>query len=632
MYKKRGQITIFIILGILILLIIFLFIYFRQATTVFKPERVVPPELKPFDEFVGSCIDRVARNGINILGANGGFIRFPPEIDFDYQSTLKTNPLFPSIKTPLWHYKGQTRIPSEEYMKEDLAYYINQNLDECLGNLEAFKQQFEIIELEPRKVLVDLTDNSVDVTLDYRLEIRSLVENQTTRITEFKTSVPIRLKTVYELARNVMEEELKDKFIELRTIDLLALDKSTPYTDLEFTCSPKIWYVSDINAKLKRLLEANLPLIRVEKTSYEPIPADQPYVANHYIWEVTDVKYPSTHVSFSYDRTWTLQLHISPNEGYFLKSNAQRGFDLMSFFCMHLYHFTYDIKYPVLVTITDDQGKNHEKYTFNFGIETGVNHNRPDKTNFGISFFDFTQKDTADRFCIEAESNLLTVHTFENISTQEYGDLYAEIAGVNLTYTCIRFKCPMGQSEWQFRGAVALLTQEVPFCINGVLRGTKPGYDEAYTFVSTDAEKTVDLYLTPSILKNVTVVKHYVIGDRVDSEQPIEETQTAIITIKKKDFRSTAFYPPSQGIPSELKFNGKWDYTYELEIYLVDDRTILGGYIGNWTIPWNKLVGTRMLKFHVVEFPYTEEPEKQFMYMTALPETSKKVPGPEFLA
>ncbi len=283
-----------------------------------------------------------------------------------------------------------------------------------------------------------------------------------------------------------------------------------------------------------------------------------------------------------------------------------------------------------MVTITDEEARRHEKYTFNFAFEAGIKHNQPDKTNFGVTEFAFEPRGRAEEFCLESASNLLTVHTFENVSTEEYGELHEEIAGVNLTYTCIRLKCPIGETEWQFRGAVASLTEEFPYCVNGVLRGAKPGYEESFIFVTTDQEKTVDLYLNPITTKDITVVRHRVLGERVDQEEPLEDDQTAIITIKRKDFESTTFYPPIEGIEA-LRLLGKWNYDYEIEINLADDRTILGGYKGNWTVPWDELKTAKEIKFHVVEFPFTRIPERQFEYISQLPETSKKVPKPELI-
>jgi hypothetical protein len=606
-------------------------VYFQQITAIFTPTVIVPPELKPINDYIGSCLDSIAREGIILLGANGGFIKFPDEIATDPFASLPYSPIFNDIRTPLWYYSGQARVPSEEYVKDQLAYYIEQNLDQCLDNLSAFREQFQIKELAQRNINIELKDYGVDVILDYPLEITTGAQGQSTKINEFRSTVPLRLKTAYELAKKVMEEEIDDKFVEMTTLDLIAMHKNIPYTDMEFTCAPKIWYISDIQALLKRLLRVNLPMIRINRTSYAPVPEDQPYVANHYIWAVTELEYPTTHVSLSYDEKWPMQLYIRPNEGFYLKSDANKGFDLMSFLCMHLWHFTYDIKYPVLATITDDAGKNHDRYVFNFAFESSIKSNNPDKTNFGAAVFDFTQKARSEEFCSQAPTNLLTVITHENISTDEAGDLIDDISDVNLTYTCIRLKCPIGKSEVSFRGAISLLEKEVPSCVNGVLRGTKEGYDEASTFVSTDTSQTADLYLTPVVNKDITVVKHHSAGETIrPEEEPIGNEQTAIITVKRKNFKSIVMHPSTEtDVLSQLKLLGKWDYTYELEIYLADDRTVLGGYKGNWTVSWNELKGAKEIKFHVIEFPYTEDVETQFGYISKLEGMSKSLPPPE---
>ena len=630
--KKKGQITVFIILGILILLTIALFIYFRQASTVITPERVVPPELKPFDQYVGGCINIVARDGINLLGANGGFIRFPAEIQNDYRSVLVSNPLFPSIKTPLWHYRGETRLPSEEYMKDDLAYYINESIDECLQDLEVFSEQYNITELEPRKIEIDLTENYVGVKLAYRLELKSKADSQTTIVEDFVTNVPIRLKKTYELAREVMEEEIKDTFLERRTIDLIAMHPDIPYTDMEFTCTPRIWMMRDVEAKLKELLEVNLPLIRVEKTDYADIPKDQPYIKNNYVWQVTDLNYDDMHVGFTYDPKWDMQLNVNPNEGEFMQSNANQGFDIMSFLCIHLWHFTYDVKYPVMVTVRDDEAKDHEAFTFNYGMEVSVHHNMAESRNLGVQTFDFEEKAREEEFCIESPiTNTLRVFTYENI-TYDGGEDHVAIDDVNISFTCIRFRCPLGKSDWQFRGAVSLLTADVPYCVNGILRAEKPGYEEYSTFVTTDSEKDVDVFLRPIIEKDMEVVKHYVFGDRVESEQALEEGQTAMITLKRGNFKSSAFFPPEEGFMPKLKLLAKEDYEYELQIYVMDEENILGGYKGNWTPSWNKMAGAKTLKFHTVEWPYTEDEEKLVEYLIELSETSDNIPEPEFVS
>ncbi|HDH53611.1 MAG TPA: hypothetical protein ENH24_03910 [Nitrospirae bacterium] len=625
--QKRGQITIFIIIGIIVILTIAGLIIFREQITVFKPEKVLPPEVAPLQRFVENCVQTTAREGITILAANGGFIRFPDSIELDSGSYISTNPFFPEFKIPLWRYNGQTRIPSEDYIKQDLRYYIQANINSCLHDLETFANLFDI-EKGEMSIEIDLLEKGTVVELFYPLAIHNKLKNQTTRIDSFKTTVPLRLKAMYDLAKKIMEEENTDKFLEMITMDLVALDVDIPYTDLEFTCDPKIWKVSDVRDKLKHLLRTDLPLIRVDRTSYSPVPQDRPYEASHFVWEVTSLKYPATHVSFSYDdKNYPFEMYIMPNKGDTLESNAQKGQEMLSALCIHLWHFTYDIKYPVLVTITDEPAKGHERLVFNFGIQVGINNNIPDTTNFGISTFDFDQTAREEEFCSDPPlTNMLNVHTFENVSTEEMGDQIDELPGVNITFTCIKMKCPLGQSEWAFRGSIARLSRLVPYCINGVLRGEKPGYRTAQTFVSTNEEKTVALYLEPIIKKKFTVVKHYTLTP--GKQEPLDDDESAIITLKRNGKTSSGMYPPVEGL-SELEFAAKWDYTYGLEIFLADESGIIvGGYRGNWTPRWSELAGSGKIEFHIVEWPYEPEPEDQFARISKLAEESRKIPLP----
>ena len=78
MLKKRGQITIFIIIGIVLLLTVALFLFLRSAIVERAPARVaveeIPTELDPVRAYVQDCLKDTLLDGFNILGARGGYI------------------------------------------------------------------------------------------------------------------------------------------------------------------------------------------------------------------------------------------------------------------------------------------------------------------------------------------------------------------------------------------------------------------------------------------------------------------------------------------------------------------------------------------------------------------------------
>ncbi len=124
--KKRGQITLFIIIGILLLISISLVILFREEITLFRPERVIPVEITSLVIFGDNCLEQISTDALNILGTQGGYIYLPGEIENNPLSYIDTG-----LKIPYWQYIQQNRIPSIPLMEAHLSRYIEERLNNC---------------------------------------------------------------------------------------------------------------------------------------------------------------------------------------------------------------------------------------------------------------------------------------------------------------------------------------------------------------------------------------------------------------------------------------------------------------------------------------------------------------------
>jgi hypothetical protein len=77
---KKSQVTIFIILGILALVIIFGVLYYmniaknKHNEEILVEEGKIPSEIEPFVNYVESCLDTIAERGFLLLGSQGGQI------------------------------------------------------------------------------------------------------------------------------------------------------------------------------------------------------------------------------------------------------------------------------------------------------------------------------------------------------------------------------------------------------------------------------------------------------------------------------------------------------------------------------------------------------------------------------
>jgi len=260
MSKKRGQAAIFMVMAV-IMLLLGSFYFYSQRVSLEEAE-FIQPEAVPVKNFVETCIDNVARQGITILGLNGGYITFPDEIKNNPRSYLQLGPIS-DIKNPYWWYDGIESIPTENFIVQQLEDYITLELNTCIEDFTAFNQQFDVRKLGNLKVDVTLNENDVTIDVNYPIELVNKLNSTTIRLENFKETLPIRLKKIYETAKDIYEAEKRDLFLEFKTIDLISLDKEIPTTDIEATCQEKVWYVDQVQDKLKRLLNVNLPYINV---------------------------------------------------------------------------------------------------------------------------------------------------------------------------------------------------------------------------------------------------------------------------------------------------------------------------------------------------------------------------------
>ena len=635
----KSQATIFILISLVVMLTGALY-FFYQRQAVEKEIEIVQPEIVPVKLFVENCIKSAAENGLETIGLSGGYIEIPPGINGNQRAYLTSLP-GEGFKMPYWWYDGIESIPSEDFIKQQLKAYIESQIKSCISNFGSFAAKFEINELkeesnasersETRSQLsanIDFNDNDVSVKLNYPLEVvakqgdfKALVEN-------FKYVLPIRFKKVYELAKLIMEREKKDYFLEEKTIDLYSIHTEIPTTDVEASCKTKIWQLSKIKDTLKTLLRVNLPYIRIKGTDYNPnlyVPNPDgkstylnSYYQQHYIWEIdkdADKKYKNMKVAFKYEN-WPLDIYARPNENGILRSNVQKGTEMLSFLCLQIWHFTYDVSYPVLVTISDSETDTNKAYQFNFAFKADVDHNQPNRISRGTALFETTSGLSSEEYCNTIE-NEMAIYTLDN-STGE------DITGVNLTFVCGRFYCDMGKSDWLSFGAAAGIIKRFPYCINGVIKGTKEGYVDSNSFVQTDAERTYALMLNPvKEFKNYKIVKQSLSSNIV---QELDKNEKASIQIKgKTGYENFVVFPDQVGLPLKIPLK---DETYEVNIYVVDNDNIVAGYIGNWIVSKDLLKGANEIVFHVAAQEFASDDERA-LFVSELSSHSKKVPAPE---
>lgn len=575
---KKAQVTLFIILGIVVLVAAAIVFNYANQTS-FEPE-LVEPRFEPVTNYVQLCIDDISKEAVKTIGLNGGYITFPDTIKNNPNAYLSFGPI-KDFRNPYWWYEGIEAIPPEDFIRKQIADYVTEELEKCVANFTAFENQFNIIQDEISTDVI-LAEEDVRVHVTFPLLIKDKSDAGEAEVSRFIGRVPVRLKKMYDLAVSMMEKENADRFLEKKTIDLIALDNQIPDTDVIISCERTRWRIDDLRDRLQHLLAVNLPYIRIEGTSYEntyvPTPYggtkfNESYYQEHYIWEVTDQKNEGMHVSITHDENYPMIFGANPNKGGYIQCNSQQGQEALSFLCIQICHFTYDIIYPVRVMISDEGTESHDDYSFIFAFKVSINHNQPFRENFATTVFEGIDSSNNEEFCNDVGEEI-TILTSDKVT----GD---PIADVNLTFACGIYDCDVGTTDWYREGpvvgAAAGLTKPMPYCVYGILSGKAEGYADTEMFIQTGSERTYELLMDPikefddfEVVKHkyTYVTDHWVMGQEERLVSP--EQATITITIPDTDFMTYAIYPDEYNTTLEL-YSAE-DQTYKASVYLLEEE------------------------------------------------------------
>ncbi len=633
--KRKAQVTLFVIVALVVVLLTAVGIYYYRTVLV-SPGIVLPQEVVPVKSSIENCLYETASSAVYLAGQQAGYAEVPEQI---VRSKNKRLELIQNseIVMPYWHANGILQIPTKEQMQRQLEIQIEKDVNNCI-NLNIFTKQFNFIPRGEKKVIVTLNDKNVFVQLKYPLEIQNKQGTKITDIDAFQTTVEKKLLKAYELAKEIMEYENRNVFLERTTIDLLSLDPNVPVSDLKFECKRLEWNKDDIKNSFKETIRENLRLMKVRNTKYdsfaEPeqdykalerydqdstgeniegleIPPDLPedvYEYKHYFIDATTKKYDDISVSFRYDENWPMEMEIRPSDDGRLRSNIGKGavkyFHLL---CVNFYKFTYDIVYPVIVTVHDDE----TDYTFQFALPVQVKSNSPKRENFG--FEDFEAPQYVKDFCEDAgeQIKITAVDKF----------LQEERNKVAVSFECGRFYCPLGNTSYQ-DGGYSLKANLPNACSPGQLIAERGDYLPAKKELAGGNEKIEMIALHDVELSFILKESN------TAATRSLREGQKAFVYMndQKLEHEISLIYPDESNKIKLTEANAN----YSVEIILTEGDSLKGGMFGNLVYERNEILQSNEVVFNVLQkFPEPITVEQQGTLLQELQENKYGLPVPE---
>ena len=196
---KKGQITLFIIMGIIILITISLVLILKinsSENTIPKITNIFSSK-ESLENQIEGCIKDSLKTTIKINSQQGGYYFLPLESTF-----YETGDIFASA--PFYMVNKEKTIISKSELAEEISYGIISETEECINKIENLKYDEENIEVEIKfvgnKILVDVN-------------LKSWIEKENTQIelgTNYQSEVESEYIKLYNIAIEItqLEEEL----------------------------------------------------------------------------------------------------------------------------------------------------------------------------------------------------------------------------------------------------------------------------------------------------------------------------------------------------------------------------------------------------------------------------------------
>lgn len=591
--KKRGQITVFIVIGIILLIAVGLFITFRFLLMP-EPTITVPEEVAPVKEFIDICLEQTLTDAVVLAGIQGGYTTLPDDLR---QSPYGHLPVAGEFKTPMWYYSGSTRIPEIFEIEDSLNSYIEQNLDLCLQNftgIEAYNVESTI------EAQVLTTINKEDVRANMFMPITIVKGEERFEWEEYSVKVDAKLLKAYETAVQVLENENKNMFLESVTVDMMAIDPDFPLTDFRFdTCHRLTWTKQQLTTRLKDTMYYNLPRLRSNLTKYDGFAADEEFQKLHFVVPALTQKVDDVTVSFRYDKDWPMFLDARPSDGSVLKSNSGKGFaKYLAFLCMNLYHFTYDIDYPVEVAVREDTSFNGQGLVFRFGTPVIIRQNQGQRSSLGRDNLLVPQFEPD--FCSRLGDDVYDIRVIDPATNEEID--------ANVSFECLVFRCDIGRTELTSDDlAVSLKTRLPDSCTGGNLivnaeydEDFNLGLDETEYHISFDEINTlqpINIPAKPYKLVEVEVSK-YRVGD-LGTPLDIEQNEEVLIQLDNDTYSEFITWT-FDGENDKLRILLEEEVTYDVTLMLTKDERYVGGYSGQLKLSYSDAADHDIIEFPVI--------------------------------
>jgi hypothetical protein len=487
MKNRRGQVTIFVIIAIVLVVAFASFYFYRDIVK----DVDIPLNIEPIKTNFMSCLELNVRSGVDILGGTGGYINLPEfEPGSRYQPT-SSQLTFNGVEIPYWFYMNganieKRRVPTIEFMEAELESFVEEKIVDCY--FDNFRDEGFVIEIGNPDASVKISNDFVDVDLDMDFSVQRDFESFA--LSSHELRIDSNLGYLFEEALNVYNKQEEEYFLEDYAIDVLRLN--LPVDGVELGCSPLVWDAGVLNGQLKDALQDNIMMITNEGDSDDYFVVDLP--------ENVDTR-------FFYSSDWPTYFEVNPTDDSLMIANPvgnQNGLGVLGF-CYVPYHYVYNVRFPVLVRLTKDQD------VFQFPVNVLIEGNVPREPLVR----EYTSSQDV-QLCEYANTEIF-VNVFDSEGDFVDGDVFFE---------CFGSRCKIGETD------NGVLEGLFPQCANALIEVDADGYKKTNVVYSTIERGSVSIFVDSEYERNVALF----FGGEVYDDR-------AVVVFSSGDYTKTVVLP-----------------------------------------------------------------------------------------
>ncbi len=490
--NKSGQVTIFVILAIVLVVAVSAYFIFKDTLL----PSGISPTFEPVEAQFLDCLGEKTSNGIMILETQGGYIELPNFIPGSRHMPFSSELTFLGVDIPYWHtISGNnieiTQVPMKKDLQNQLANYLEEEIQDC--KFSSFIQEGYQISSGDSEVEVLIEDNYVRVFLEMDLNMKMGEERAV--IADHKIEIDSNLGSLHDDAVGFYDLNEEEMFLENYSVDFLRL--YAPVDGVELTCAPKIWNADEIFDKLKNATQDNFFAIKNSGSKDDYFNLNLPIDSD---------------VRIINSRYWPSTYEVEPTDSPILVAEPignQAGLGILGF-CYVPYHFVYNLRYPVLVQLTQDEE------VFQFPLAILIEGNVPREPRGGRSIEDSSLDLCGDKI------------TPINV---EVSDSNLNSLDANVFYECFGSRCLIGETTG------GDLDGMFPQCVNGKIVVEKEGYERLSQTFSSIESGSISVILDKKYDKRISLKLN---GNNYNGK--------AIISFSSEEESHTVLYPEQRRI------------------------------------------------------------------------------------